>query len=364
LTNEPRADAPLPGFAAIVLAGGASRRMGEDKAFLDFGGEPLLARVCRALAPAVEHLVVAAGAPGHALPPLAETVRVVHDAVPGGGPLAGITAALAALPASTDRVLVAAGDLPFAAANWARTLATALGPSQAVVPRVAGVEQVLAAVYRRSALEAAAAAFARGERSLRALALAEGARFLDEPALRALGIDPRDVLGVNDPDAWRQALARLPGPETLGLRLRFVLSLTVFAAALVLSAITRTGCVPFAGGLAALVTWGSGAAICALLPAATRDQARRAWLREALWLHMPWFATTACRPLYQSVVNPGLPFVGITSALFGAIWITAWANERHGLRRHETESVSFAGLAIGLLPLNAVLGVFEVLQVR
>jgi molybdopterin-guanine dinucleotide biosynthesis protein A len=43
--------AEFPDVTGLILAGGASRRMGSDKAFLDVEGVPLIARVHAVLAP-------------------------------------------------------------------------------------------------------------------------------------------------------------------------------------------------------------------------------------------------------------------------------------------------------------------------
>ena len=91
--------------AAAVLAGGASRRMGRDKATLDVGGVEL-ASLALAAAARVADPVVLVAPEGHPARRLA--TRVVAD--PGEGPLAALAAALGALDAT--HVLVLAGDHP------------------------------------------------------------------------------------------------------------------------------------------------------------------------------------------------------------------------------------------------------------
>ena len=48
--------------SAVLLAGGRSSRMGRPKALLDLGGEPMIARVARALEASCDELVVVAAA--------------------------------------------------------------------------------------------------------------------------------------------------------------------------------------------------------------------------------------------------------------------------------------------------------------
>ena len=80
-------------LGAVILCGGESRRMGEPKAWLPFGGERMLQRVVRLVANVVEDVAVVA-APGQELPPLPPSVILARDPVPGRGPLQGLAAGL------------------------------------------------------------------------------------------------------------------------------------------------------------------------------------------------------------------------------------------------------------------------------
>jgi molybdopterin-guanine dinucleotide biosynthesis protein A len=81
----------------VILAGGASSRMGRDKAWLDFGGRPLLVHVLAQVAERCRPIVVAARA-GQELPPLEHrAIERVDDAITDGGPLVGLAAGLACL---------------------------------------------------------------------------------------------------------------------------------------------------------------------------------------------------------------------------------------------------------------------------
>src|SRR3954464_995152 len=93
------------GIAAAVLAGGASRRMGADKATLEVGGVALALRVLAAAAGVADPVALVAPA-GH--PATSLGGRVLPD--PGQGPLAAVAAALAGLDA--PRVLILAADHP------------------------------------------------------------------------------------------------------------------------------------------------------------------------------------------------------------------------------------------------------------
>lgn len=147
-------------YDAVVLAGGAGRRLGgADKPALEVGGRTLLDRVLDACAGAGAVLVV-----GPPRPTGPAGVRLLREDPPGGGPVAALAAALpyAAAPA----VLLLAADLPFLDRATVDRLVAALdGPvppdgaaDGALLVDADGREQPLAAVYRTAALRSAVAA--------------------------------------------------------------------------------------------------------------------------------------------------------------------------------------------------------------
>jgi molybdopterin-guanine dinucleotide biosynthesis protein A len=141
--------------AAVILAGGAGRRLGGvDKPALMVGGRSLLDRVLDA----VSGPVVVVG-------PRRETARPVswvREDPPGGGPVAALAAALPLVDAATVAVLAA--DLPFMTAEALQLLETSLsdsgsdGADGALLVDPSGRDQLLAGVWRTSALRRALAA--------------------------------------------------------------------------------------------------------------------------------------------------------------------------------------------------------------
>lgn len=182
----------------VVLAGGRSRRMGRDKASMPWGGATMLDAVVAALRSRLPQvIVVGAPAPG---------ARMVHDAVPGEGPLRGLEAGLAA--AAEDgfgRAFVAATDMPLLTADVVDRLVRhrAVPPPDVVMATVDGRDQPLAAVYRTALAPAAARALAAGERSLHGFLAA-----LTVARVPLAGLDARAVFNVNTPADAEDARAR------------------------------------------------------------------------------------------------------------------------------------------------------------
>lgn len=161
-------------LTGLLLAGGASRRMGRDKALLEHRGAALGVHALTVLDRVAEEVLVASG-DGRRLRALGR--RQVADAVPGAGPLGGIVAGLEAAP--TELVAVLAVDMPDASADVFLRLAAAWAGEPAVVPRAAGRLQPLHAVWSRSAVPALRARLDAGQLSVSAAAAALAARIVE-----------------------------------------------------------------------------------------------------------------------------------------------------------------------------------------
>ncbi|HEY5078462.1 MAG TPA: molybdenum cofactor guanylyltransferase [Opitutaceae bacterium] len=150
-----------PGFSALLLAGGASTRMGRPKALLKFEGRPLWRRqaeLLQKLGPA--ELMISAGNDWKVEP---GPWTLVRDRLPGIGPLGGIAAAMDAM--ASDLLLVLAVDMPSMSAGYLGGLLEASGPG-GVVPEENGFYHGLAAVYPRSVRALVAAALGGADHSL------------------------------------------------------------------------------------------------------------------------------------------------------------------------------------------------------
>jgi molybdopterin-guanine dinucleotide biosynthesis protein A len=189
--------------AGAVLAGGASRRMGRDKATLVVGGVEL-ASLALAAAAQVADPVVLVVPEGHP----ARRLAAAPVADPGRGPLAALAAALAALAA--DHVLVLAGDHPGLRVELLARLVALAGEAgaEAVACRRGPRLEPLVAVYRRApalALARSRLADPAGDRSLAGLLAGLRTLVVEEPQWRPLDPDGRSFVDLDDPadlEAW------------------------------------------------------------------------------------------------------------------------------------------------------------------
>ena len=134
-------------ISAVLLAGGKSRRMGEDKPTVLFQDMPLWEiqlDLLRKLQP--DELFISAQSD----PPWRPAdVQFVADEQPSRGPLSGIAATLSQITA--EHLLVFAIDMPFMTENYLRGLCQRITSDRGVVPIIKNRFEPLAAIYPRVA---------------------------------------------------------------------------------------------------------------------------------------------------------------------------------------------------------------------
>jgi molybdopterin-guanine dinucleotide biosynthesis protein A len=183
----------MPAYAAIVLAGGAGRRLGGVvKAALEVGGKSMLERVLAAVPDARPRLVLGPPKLAAGLP---VDVVVTSEQPPGGGPVAAAAAGLAQLPEGIGFVALLAADLPFltrAAVADLRRVAAAPTLDGALFVDSDGHRQPLCAVWRVTSLAARIAALSAERGRLDGVALRDlvaGLRVGQIPDYRRPGAD-------------------------------------------------------------------------------------------------------------------------------------------------------------------------------
>ena len=191
--------------SAVVVAGGASRRLGSDKRRLKLWGEggPTLLEHTVRIAHALCDDVVVVLNDMSAWPQL--DARLVADAYPGGGALGGIATGLAA--AQYPYALVVAADMPFLNPELLAAMLEKPRNYDILVPRTGqvpvrnrrGVEP-LHAIYARRCLPAMQAALGRGELRIAALYDELRVSYLETGEVRAYDPAGLALLSINTPE--------------------------------------------------------------------------------------------------------------------------------------------------------------------
>ena len=126
MTSPLQKSVPVTG---VILAGGKSQRMGQNKALIPLGDSPLIAHVIRHMRPVTDELLLITNTPTE----YAHLNLPMHsDKVPDAGALGGIYTGLT--HASHDTVLCVACDTPFLQPKLLSYLISVLGEYDAVMP--------------------------------------------------------------------------------------------------------------------------------------------------------------------------------------------------------------------------------------
>ncbi|APB69262.1 molybdenum cofactor guanylyltransferase [Paenibacillus polymyxa] len=198
----------------IIVAGGRSSRMGQDKALLEIDGATMLERTYTTLQQVAQRVVVVTrdnqeyGLSG---------METVPDVFPGMGPLSGIHAGLSA--STTEWGMVIACDMPFVqpevlhdllavTKKWTELQGTRETALQAIIPSIDGRIHPLLAVYHRSVLPSA-------EECLRSRRL-RLTDWLDKLKVRYATVE--DLPGVSE-DMWHKAAFNMNNPQDYQLAL-------------------------------------------------------------------------------------------------------------------------------------------------
>jgi len=196
-------------WGALILAGGKSQRMKENKALMALSNKPLLSYVVGKVLGLTYEIVVVIGRnddPREYSALLPSKVTVLKDRVEGMGPLAGMLTGMQSMHSSYALVLPC--DSPFIKTEVLKYLLDMAGGADAVIPRwPSGNIEPLHAVYRvPSAIGAAELALKRRELLiLDMIKLLDKVVYVDTEEIRKLDEDLTTFFNVNSREDFRTA---------------------------------------------------------------------------------------------------------------------------------------------------------------
>jgi molybdenum cofactor guanylyltransferase len=203
-------------LSVLILAGGLSRRMGRDKAWLEFDGVPLVEHVARRVLPLASELVFSINNPDRFDPLLRSLpirAQLIADQESGHGPLAGIAAGLGA--ASHDLVLVLAVDMPFVHVGLLSYMASLASHYQAIVPTIPERQsgesrpEPLHAFYRQSCLPAIRTRLETGHRQVVSFLADVATRWVLPDDIARFDPSFASFRNLNSPADWDSAVSYL-----------------------------------------------------------------------------------------------------------------------------------------------------------
>ncbi|MFQ5944695.1 MAG: molybdenum cofactor guanylyltransferase [Anaerolineae bacterium] len=207
-------------LSIVIQAGGASRRMGQDKALVPFLGRTLLEYVLDQIAGFGSETLIITNRP--------ETyekfgVQLRSDVLPGLGALGGLYSAI--YHAEHDRCLLLACDMPFVNRPLLRHMVSLVADHDAVVPRLEPAEfaEPFRAVYRKSCLGPLRTALEAGERRISSALAGLDIRFVDRVEIDSIDPGARSFFNINTPEDLEEArrlASQFAPPPLPGIPLR------------------------------------------------------------------------------------------------------------------------------------------------
>ena len=154
-------------LAALILAGGQSSRMGEDKALISYNDVPILQHIYQIAAACTENVYVLSPWNERYQQILSPKCKYLIESQPGRGPLFGFAEGLTQI--SADWILLLACDLPLLnkeiLQGWINQLSELPLSTDALVPQRSEIWEPMCAFYRREVLTELQVFLQKGGRS-------------------------------------------------------------------------------------------------------------------------------------------------------------------------------------------------------
>lgn len=178
----------------VILVGGKSRRMGTDKAFLEFRGAPLFERVLHVFQAVFSRIFLV----GNGGERFAKYDLPVHPDLTSGSALAGLYTGLS--EAVTEYIFVSPCDMAFPDQHLVRYLCALAEGHDAVIPVTANGYEPLFGVYGKACLPAMKNMLDDGNFRIYDLYPYVRVRYVEETELASQGINLRSFINLNTPE--------------------------------------------------------------------------------------------------------------------------------------------------------------------
>ena len=188
-------------LTVAIQAGGQSLRMGSDKGLLPLAGKPLIEHLLARVDGLGDEILITTNQPQRYS---YLGVKLVADAVPDAGTLAGLQTALSAAQGAS--VLVLACDMPFVSRPLLQHLIRLAPQADVVIPQHRGNYEPLHAVYNKyNCLHALEAALEAGEKRVISFFPRVQVAIVGEAELARLDPKGSSFFNINTPEELDQA---------------------------------------------------------------------------------------------------------------------------------------------------------------
>jgi molybdopterin-guanine dinucleotide biosynthesis protein A len=182
-------------ITGVILAGGLSKRYGQNKAFLEVGGIRLIDRITEGMQNIFKQLILVTnekkGFEYLGIP-------IIEDLIKGLGPIGGIYTGLMSI--SDQAGFFVACDMPFINKQLVRYMVDIKYNHAAVVPSVGNEVEPLHAIYSQSCLKTIKNLIDSKNYQVRHFYDQISVRYIKEDEIRKFGSPSKAFLNINTPD--------------------------------------------------------------------------------------------------------------------------------------------------------------------
>lgn len=193
-------------ISCVLLAGGQSKRMGKDKAFLSFKNKTFLRWVLEALDKYCDEIIIVANKDQsiylNEAKGLSANIKFTSDIHPYEGPLNGIISSLDLI--ENENIFVATCDTPLINSEVIKFLHQTIENYEAVIPVVKDKFQPLNALYKKSALEKAKNIYKSGQKSMFSFIKQLNKKIIYEKDLKNIDKNLYTYWSINTPEDYER----------------------------------------------------------------------------------------------------------------------------------------------------------------
>ncbi len=198
----------MKSITTIILAGGESKRMGRDKAFLLWKGKTFLRHILERVSQFSDEIIISANKEESIykkqLEGIKKPVKIIKDKNPYSGPLNGIVSCFKSI--SYDNVFIATCDTPDINLNTVRFLFDSIKGYDAVIPVINGKFQPLNTFYTKESISVAKHLYEKNVKSLFKWVENINANFVPDKDFIKYDLSLSMFRSINTPEEYRKFL--------------------------------------------------------------------------------------------------------------------------------------------------------------
>lgn len=182
-------------ISGVILAGGNSHRMGQNKALLKLRGETLIQRVVSILQPLFEEILIVTNTPKEYS--MLENVRFVQDyyQVEKKSALVGLYSGL--LAAKNEFIFIVGCDMPLLKSSFIRYMKEKSGNQDILIPHVNGYYEPLHAIYSKRCLPVIKNHLDQKDYRIKSFFSDVNLEIIEEPIIKKFDPDLDSFLNIN-----------------------------------------------------------------------------------------------------------------------------------------------------------------------